>query len=348
MTRLLPCAVRAFVACVALCATPVPAFAQSEIPVPTTPPGPLPHERVHLLTAAVQALATSQVLTPGHAEALARGLDKAGEALRRGEARTAMRRLDTFSRHVSGLAAAGTMNGPTARRLLEEASQARGQVAELAFGAGAARPASWSFEGCAERRPCVYAVVFVNPRAAVLGARDGTEMRPYRTIADALGHGEDQSACGIEIRLADGLYWEDVALSRHTTIDGESRLGTVLIGSIVNNAGVDLTVRDLSVAAVRGPGGVFADAPCAWTRLTNVLIDSSARFGLYQRGGVLTVSSSVIRNTVADESSRFAGTAVFLTGGVRPCSVSWASRATRPAVSWRAAARPGSTRRRSR
>jgi hypothetical protein len=270
-----------------------------------------------MLAGVVQALVGTGTVTPGQGQALLQPLKKVRDDLNRGNAHGSLRELEAFKRHASVFTATGVLGSSTGHGLLAEAGRAEAQITDMAFGAGPARPASWSFEGCAERPPCTYSVVYVDRRAVVLGERDGSQARPYRTLAAALQHAEDRDVCGVEIRLADGVYWENIVLTRHTTLDGESRAGVLLVGSIVNNAGVDLTVRDLRVAAVDGPGGIFTDAPCAVTTVANVVVDRSARFGIYQRGGVLTVLSSVVRRTEAHDDSRFDGTALYLTGGVQ-------------------------------
>lgn len=295
-----------------------PARAQSEIPVP--PPStlvPLPHHRVGALTGKVRELVGLEVLTAGQGRALTQGLDQTGEALKGGDARGAIRRLATFERHTRALIAGGVLASVVGQPLIDEAARAGAQIGRLAFGAGPARPLSWSVTGCPERQECSYAVLFVDRRATVEGEPDGSAERPFRAIGAALDRADEIEACGVEIRIADGIYAENVVLSRHTTLVGASRDGVLVIGAIVNNAGADLTFRHARVAALDGPGAIFTDAPCATTSISDVIVERSSGFGVYQRGGALTMLGSIVRNTEGVAGSRLAGTAVYLTGGVQ-------------------------------
>jgi hypothetical protein len=59
------------------------------------------------------------------------------------------------------------------------------------------------------------------------------------------------------------------------------------------------------------------DAPCATTLVRGVLIDRAERYGIFQRGGALSVISSVIRETRAQADTISAGTGIYLSGGVQ-------------------------------
>ena len=289
--------------------------------VPTPDPGPAaeppPHWRVQTLTVAVQSLVDTHALTGSRGRRLEKRLADANDALTRGKVREVTARLDAFVALADALVATGEMRRSDATTLIVEARAIGAQVEALALRPGSARPASWSLEGCPERQPCTYAVVFVDDDLAVSGPRDGTLNRPFRTIAAALKHADAIHACGVEIRVADGIYRENVVIRRDTIIEGESRDATVILGAVVNNAGAVLTVRNVSLSAVNRPGGLFTDALCAITTVADVRMDGSVRFGIYQRGGVLTVLRSIIRNTAADAGSRVFGTAIYLTGGVQ-------------------------------
>jgi hypothetical protein len=297
---------------------PTPAAAQSEIPAPPpTSGGPLPHERVNGLMGKVRELSGAGASTLGAGRALTQALIETTDALQVGDARAAAHWLSTVERRTSALVAAGVLDAAGGRALIEESARIRAHIGRLAFGPGSARPQSWSLTGCPEPQACEYLVLHVDRRMVVWGERDGTAARPFRTIGDALDRAADLDACGVEIRVADGIYAERVVLSRHTIIDGESRAGVLIAGSIVNNAGADLAVRDLTIANLEGPGAIVTDAPCAATDIRRVTVDRASGFGIYQRGGALTLLASIVRNTSGEAGSRLAGTALYLTGGVQ-------------------------------
>jgi hypothetical protein len=309
---------RIALACLVAASLGTPALAQSEIPVPQpTPVAPPPHDRVALLMGKVRELVELDALPAALGKALAQGLAGTVAALRVGDARAAVQRLGAFERQTNALVAGGVLADAIGQALIQEAAATRAQIGQLAFAPGSARPQSWSLTGCPEPQACEYLVLHVDRRAVVRGERDGTAGRPFRAIGDALDRAAALDACGVEIRVADGIYAERVVLSRPTIIDGESRDGVLIIGSIVNNAGADLAVRDLTIADLTGPGAIVTDAPCATTDIRRVTVDRASGFGIYQRGGALTVLASVVRNTAAEAGSRLAGTGVYLTGGVQ-------------------------------
>jgi len=132
-------------------------LAQSEIPVPMpTPSGApaLPHESVLALISAVQSLVASNDLTEGQARSLIQELNQAHAELNRGGARAALQRLEAFTLNMYDLVASGVLGSSGAQLLVAGAGRAQAEISELAFGTGPARPASWSFTGCAEKQPC--------------------------------------------------------------------------------------------------------------------------------------------------------------------------------------------------
>jgi hypothetical protein len=304
--------------CMGFSSLSIPVWGQSEIPIPTSKP--LPHEYVRLLGDAVDALVAQKVLNLGQGRSLNTKLSLAKSELNKGSALLAIRHLESFSQETQGLLQARVLSSTQGQLLIAGSVAAQERIDTLAFGLCFTdkSPVSWSLLPCAERPACRYTTYHVNMGLHVRGARNGSPEAPFLTINDALQRAADLRLCGVEVLVANGHYIEDPVISRGTRIRGlDSRDRVVIVGSIVNHGGYELSVSNLTITSSRVPGAIVVTAPCANTTISGVTIDRAERYGIYQRGGTLTVIASEILRTRALADAVSAGTGIYLTGGVQ-------------------------------
>jgi hypothetical protein len=148
---------------------------------------------------------------------------------------------------------------------------------------------------------------------------DGSATRPFPTVAEALTQAEALRYQGVEVRVATGTYDGDLIITRPTVIAGQSRTGTEIAGSIINNSVYSLTVESLSIAGpktVTGDtgreGALIVNNTCALTTLERIDIKHPLKYGIIQTGGKLTARNVRIEGAIALDSIASSGTAVHL------------------------------------
>jgi hypothetical protein len=152
-------------------------------------------------------------------------------------------------------------------------------------------------------------------QANAIAGGNGGKSSPFRRIGDALAAAASPKLCGVTIKLADGTYFEDLSVSKHTTVLGASRTGTVIRGRISNTTAAQLTLEKLTIANAGAPGAVVVSNPAAVTTIRNVSIDRAARHGVRQTGGTLKLIYSTITYTYAGWDDVHQGAAVYVDGG---------------------------------
>jgi hypothetical protein len=105
-------------------------------------------------------------------------------------------------------------------------------------------------------------------------------------------------------------------ISKRTMLRGTSREGTILRGGIRSTAGVRLDVSSMQIIFSSPPGGVVVDHPAADTRLWNVTIDRTDRYGVRQTGGYFEAILVDVTRTSSGWDDVSDGTGIFLSGGV--------------------------------
>ncbi len=143
------------------------------------------------------------------------------------------------------------------------------------------------------------AIFFVNQAAAAGG--DGTTLHPFQKIMDALSTAKRNNQAVI-VNISTGSYQENLSITGNTTLRGMTKPGspgkkstiTILLGSITNNNPTELKIEDLHIANAAAPGAVVVNNNEAKTILRNVTISRATRYGIFQRGGTLTVNDATI------------------------------------------------------
>lgn len=147
------------------------------------------------------------------------------------------------------------------------------------------------------------ATFFVDQSAAAAG--DGTALHPFQQINTALAKAKSKNHAVI-ITISSGIYTENLVISNNTTLKGIKKpaspgrksTGIVLRGSIQNNNPVTLRIDNLQIANAPLPGAIVVNNPGATTILEHITISKATRYGIYQRGGKLTVTDATILLTV--------------------------------------------------
>jgi len=299
------------VATLALLAATVPLAPQEQLP----PPAPLaPHELIESASSLMSALAETGAITKGQAQSLLVKLEDASQALWQANAGAAIRHLGAFQHQVEALAQGGQLGSKDATTLADYATQASNAIEQLAFNIpSVARVGNASCQQVACPQPLV---LYVDGRQAHL-APDGSQARPFRSIAAALAAAEEEGACGVEIHLARGMYSGDILLTRHTRIIGDETRATTIRGSIIDEGGYDLDLRGITIASSPAPGGVVAQPCPANVDLSAVVVDGATRYGVRQDGGSLRMFATRVRATLAQSDDVYAGSGVRLTGGAK-------------------------------
>lgn len=143
------------------------------------------------------------------------------------------------------------------------------------------------------------AIFFVDQAAAADG--DGTTLHPFQKIMDALSTAKRNNQAVI-VNISTGSYPENLVITGNTTLRGMTKPGsqkkkstvTILLGSITNNNPTELKIEDLHIANAAAPGAVVVNNHEAKTILRNVTISRATRYGIFQRGGTLTVNDATI------------------------------------------------------
>jgi hypothetical protein len=281
-----------------------------------------PHTSINQLRDTVDKYAAQGILTSDQAKGLIASLEKAHAELNRGNARLAREHLDIFKREVQALTEKGMLLDPHGQALVTRATGIQADLDLPALAKWRAKPLPPSVTGCAEIAPCEYTILYVDIRSKLLGSPererlDGSANMPLPSIAAALERAQNLGLCGVEIRIAPGVYPGDLTLSRGIRLLGESEDAVTIMGSILDYGGFDLDVEDLTIRDSGRHGGIVIDRPCAIVQVIRVRIEAAEKFGLYQRGGTLTVVDAEIRETSATDDTVYGGTGVFLDVGVQ-------------------------------
>jgi hypothetical protein len=265
----------------------------------------------------IESYLDDQSLARGQSRSLARKLDGALRKLRGAKPDRAIRLLQKFDDKVDRLVRRGALLQGAASPLLTRSGIVQQDIALLRESLPAPPPDPDLY--CEPAPPecpakaCVYTTYHVRPpRGGLAISPDGSEARPFPTIARALERAAEIDLCGVAIELARGDYLEDVALSRDTRIRGESLLNTTINGSVESGGAYELVLERLRVT-----GGISVDHPCATPTLSGVSIRGARGFGVLQRGGALEVHNSVVLRTLAQPERLTRGTGIFLACGIQ-------------------------------
>lgn len=282
---------------------------QDELPPP--PQQLAPHEAISQLGDEVHRLTEQRILTRGQDRSLTTKLDHVSDALRVGDLEGAVRQVAAFDREASALIAARVIGGKDALLL-------QGLTEQASAGLRAARDVPFvgpAFKPCLAPGVCEKRVLHVDQKARSGG--NGSVDAPYRSIAEALVAADEAQVCGVEIVLHAGIYTESIRVTRATRIDG-SPDRPIIIGSLHNPDGHELSVSRVVFEDSPAPGAIVADGPCgAVTEITGVTIRNAASHGVFQRGGALRIVGLDARGTMPDPADGNTGRAIRLVGGVQ-------------------------------
>jgi hypothetical protein len=169
------------------------------------------------------------------------------------------------------------------------------------------------------------AILCVNQSATPGG--DGSKERPFQKINDALAASKGRYQ-NVIVDIGPGSYRENLEISNNTTlrkstISGTARGESALVGYVHNNNAVTLQIDGMRIANSDAPGAIVVNNSGAKTVLKNVSVDRANRYGIYQRGGTLTIdaasvtyiSPGIIRATDAEINSGSVvsyGTAIYI------------------------------------
>jgi hypothetical protein len=143
---------------------------------------------------------------------------------------------------------------------------------------------------------------------------DGSQLKPFPTVAAALAKATAVNATSLTIQLMNGTYSENVNIDRPTSIIGETRDGAVIRGTISNSVFTSLRVENLTLkdspngaVTVLGPcedpfGGETFYRPCPSTSATvvrSVSITAPVNWGIRQAGGTVDIYDVSISDLVA-------------------------------------------------
>lgn len=145
-------------------------------------------------------------------------------------------------------------------------------------------------------------VVFYVDQSAVAGGT-GTALKPFQKITEALltaktgGH-------AVVVKIITGTYREQLEIFNNTSLHGitrsgqpEKALGAIISGSVSNRGAYSLEINNLRIANSEAPGAIIIENSRAKTVLNNVSIDRATRYGIYQRGGTLTINTASVEFT---------------------------------------------------
>jgi len=144
---------------------------------------------------------------------------------------------------------------------------------------------------------------------------DGSISAPFVSIASALEAAESAGVPGLNLHVRGGVYSEPLNVTRDTVIE-EVRGETVVIsGSIVNNTPALLSINGIHLMGADEPGAVYVYNDDAKTILTDVIIESAERHGIFQHGGELWLTNVDVDRTQSVPGVYWCGAGIVVTGG---------------------------------
>lgn len=284
-----------------------------------------------ILATALMSLAFQERLNERSMIHLMTIAERARRALGSTYSEQASHRVDTFRHRVRILEKQGRVDVKGASRLKSSALDLQEMLTRLRTlpipepdPALSVCPDGGNIEDCPDTlSSCAFLVLHVDGETGI-ESPDGTRDRPFPTLNAALAHAAAGNACGVSLRLAPGFYEEDLTITRHTKILGETGgdgfLGfssPFLAGSVENSGPYFLRLRNLTLSQQDGEKGVGVSVahPCASTRLDNVTILRSRGLGLFQKGGSFAFVDVEVNGTQAIEGNPSSGTGILLTCG---------------------------------
>ncbi|MCZ6792639.1 MAG: hypothetical protein O7J95_03385 [Planctomycetota bacterium] len=246
---------------------------------------------------------------------LGRELARVGSAVNAGRPRVAVENADRLAARIAGLESDGVLEPDQAAALQAAAGELRATVQESV---GGLVPGPLSAVFCLPPPDCENVRLHVDASTLLpRGKRDGRVTTPFRTIVEALEAATERGLCGVEVRVAFGVYRDDLFINRNTTLSASGDRPPILTGSVVQRGAHALALEGLYFLGSGTGGAVNVENPCAVTTLRNVTIVFARRFGVVQSGGTLRIESSRIRGTRAGRGLMSHGTAVLLRNGVQ-------------------------------
>jgi hypothetical protein len=171
---------------------------------------------------------------------------------------------------------------------------------------------------------CPFTVYHVD-KDSTAATPDGSLIRPFRTISQAITSADKFNLCGVSLRVASGFYAEgDIHITRHTKIIGLGNSknlfsGVFVEGSVTNTGPFYLELSNSNLVWFReeAADGLFVENPCASTRLEDVRIAGFRGFGIRHRGGSMSLTRTSVVDTRASDESLSHGTGILLNCGTR-------------------------------
>ena len=182
---------------------------------------------------------------------------------------------------------------------------------------------AWALHGTAHGADCPtvtceYATLYVHTQA--IGPMDGTIANPFASLKNALTHADTLGFECVELRIAPGVYAEDViSISRNVRFYGIDT-GVTIATPIRNLSPSSLEIKNVTMAppAVPASAAIEAENQCANTTLQDVVIRDIEGQGVVQRGGSLSIENVTIRSTQRSGAPE-SGVGAYLSGGVDAC-----------------------------
>lgn len=125
---------------------------------------------------------------------------------------------------------------------------------------------------------------------------NGSKNWPFSKINLALTQNSKQNdEC--KVIISPGIYIENINISKPTTLIGSkgNNHTSIIFGSIQNNTRAPLKIIDLRISNSQDPGAILISNKNANTIIHNVIIDNSNRYGIFQNGGILSISETFIQ-----------------------------------------------------
>jgi len=277
---------------------------------PVNPPPGVALPAVDTLLSRLQADLKSQQSSNGTYTSLTKKVTDAQKALENGRAAAVKASLFSFDREVKGQQNGGRIDTKTAETLLNDSTAAQNAVDLNLTIPGAVPPPS--FQPCSAPIKCPqYLELYVAPSQKKTVKPDGSAGAPYPTIADALARAAADHACGVEIILAAGRWDENILVDRPLSLRGAGD-GTEIVGSLRNDGGYAVSVRNVAFRGSPDPGAIVVDDCPAATFIANVSISGAVRNGIRQQYGWITIRDTTVTRTVALPDERPAGFGVRL------------------------------------
>lgn len=140
----------------------------------------------------------------------------------------------------------------------------------------------------------MYKEYYVDVNAKVDG--NGSKNKPFSSINLALTH-DSKQIDNCKVIISPGIYIENINISKPTILIGSkgNNYTSIIYGSIQNNTRASLKIMDLRISNSQDPGAILITNKNANTFIHNVVIDNSNRFGIFQNGGVVSISETFIQ-----------------------------------------------------